>query len=105
MPLTRTLLRSAVAAAAVVTLALVAHTDVVATAVGCLGALTVWLLLRRPSPSRPRRALVGLAAATTGVAVVAALTLPAFRSAPAPLVLVRQAGATATRSITDASQA
>jgi len=98
VPLTRTFLRVAIAAALVATLAAVAHTDAVATAVGGLGGVTLWTLLRRPSASRPRRALTALAAAATVVAIVAALALPTYRSAPAPLVLVRQPGVRTLRA-------
>ena len=77
-----------------------ASTDVVAASIVVAGGLAVAAVLRHRSRSASRTALFAVIAAGTGVAVLAALTLPTYRARTHPLVLTTAAhpASTATAS-------
>ena len=85
-----------VVAAFVVSLA---STDIVAAGIALAGGLALTIVLRRRSRSASRTALFILIAAATGVAVLAALTLPAYQARMDPLVLTSAAPPATTGTV------
>jgi peptidoglycan-N-acetylglucosamine deacetylase len=76
-----------------------ASTDVVAAGIAVAGGLAVTIVLRRRSRSASRTALFVVIAAATGVAVLAALTLPTYHARMNPLVLTSAAPRATTGTV------